>query len=225
MDSMYETILSLPLFSGVSYNKISEIVGGTKFHFLKYSPGNDIATAGEQCTHVKFLISGKVRMTIENADQRFRITQTIIAPDVLAPDFLFGRATVYPGTITAIDNVGILQIEKNDYIEILHSDPVFLYNFLNMLSRSAQKSVDGVLAVTTGSLEQRVAFWIVALTQPGSTDIRLECRHRDLYSLFGVQRSIFMSTLNSMKERGILDYATNRIDVLSRPALVDLLLQ
>ena len=38
MESMYDILLELPLFKGASYNRISEIVGKAKFHFLKYLP-------------------------------------------------------------------------------------------------------------------------------------------------------------------------------------------
>lgn len=192
MDSMYEILMELPLFKGVSYARMSEVVGNTRFHFLKYLPGEQIVEAGEQCTHIKFIISGSARVSIVNSDGRFKVSQTLSKPDVIAPDFLFGRATKYPCSAVAIEPTGILQISKQEYVKILHTDSVFLFNFLNTLSMNAQKAIDGVLALTTGSLEERIAFWIVALTQRGGTDITLSCRQRDLYALFGVQRSSFI---------------------------------
>ena len=82
-----------------------------------------------------------------------------------------------------------------------------------------------MLALTTGSLEERIAFWIIALTQRDAKDIVLACRQRDLYSLFGVQRSSFINTLDDMKERGIIDYSPNEIRVISRSDLRSVLLK
>ena len=48
MDSMYEILMELPLFKGVSFNRISEVVGMAKFHFLKYLEGDTIYRAGPQ---------------------------------------------------------------------------------------------------------------------------------------------------------------------------------
>lgn len=223
MDSMYEILMALPLFNGVSYSKLSEVVGNTKFHFLKYLEGETIVEAGQPCSHIKFLISGSARVSIENSDGRFRISQTLTRPDVIAPDYLFGRATNYPCTAVALESAGILQISKPDYVKLLHSEPVFLFNFLNMLSVNAQKAVDGVLALTTGSLEERIAFWIIALTQRGGSDIVLTCRQRDLYSLFGVQRSSFLATLDGMKSRGLIDYSQSEIRIRSRQDMIALL--
>ena len=223
MNSMFEILMELPLFRGTTRDRMAETVGMAKFHFLKYLPGETVVEAGAPCTHIKFIISGSVRSKIVNPDSRFKVSQTLVAPDVISPDYLFGRATNYPCTVTAIEPTGILQIAKSDYIKILNSDEVFMFNYLNMLSMNAQKSVSGVLALTTGSIEERIAFWIIALTQPSGKDIALECRQRDMYSFFGVQRSSFISTLDSMKERGLLKYDANKIDILNRRALIDLL--
>lgn len=221
--SMYEILMGLPLFNGVSRDCISQIIEKYKFHFLKYLPGEQIITAGETCTHIKFIISGRVRSKIENADGRFKVSQTLTAPEVIVPEYLFGRATQYPCAVTAIDDVGILQISKAEYMEILKIDQIFMFNLLNILSMNAQKSIEGILSMTTGNLEERIAFWITALTQTGGTDIVLTCKQRDLYALFGVQRTSFISTLDNMKERGVIDYNSNEIKVVSRRALLNIL--
>lgn len=209
---------------GVSQSCLHSVVGSIPLHFMKYSPGEVIFNAGEECTHLKFIVSGSVKLDVTSQNGRFTASQTLDAPQVLAPDYLFGRITSYPATATAIDNVGIMQIQKSDYRTMLCSDPIFLFNYLNIISTNSQKGLHGVLAVATGSLEERIAFWIVSLTQPGSRDIVLNCMHRDLYSLFGAGRSSYFATLDSMKERGIIDYDSSRcIKVLSRPALVEIL--
>lgn len=223
MDQMYQLLMGLPLFSGVTYEKMLEIIGNTKFHFLKYLEGETFVKEGDPCTHLKFVISGKVRSSIANADRRFTVSQTLTAPDVIAPEYIFGRSTVYPCAVTAIQPTGVLQIAKADYMKILNSDSIFLINFLNQLSMNAQKAVDGILSIATGSLEERIAFWIVALTQRGGTDITMTCRQRDLYSLFGVQRSSFISSLDDMKSRGLIDYTSTEIRVNNRRDLIDLL--
>lgn len=98
MDSMIDILTRLPLFAGVSRQRMSDTVGMAKFHFLKYLPGQEIVRAGEACSHIRFIISGKVRIEIVNSDDRFRIGQTLSAPASISPDFLFGTSTLYPAT-------------------------------------------------------------------------------------------------------------------------------
>ena len=223
MASMFELLMELPLFRGVSHARLAQVVGEAKFHFLKFPAGEVIIRAGEPCTHISFVISGSVRSTIVNNNGRFAVSQTLAAPAVIAPDFLFGKFTNYPGSVEAIDSVGLLKISKTDYINILNSDPVFMFNYLNTLSMNAQKALKGILSLTTGEIDERIAFWIIALTQRGSTDIRLTCRKRDLCSLFGVQRSVFDSGLQAMKERGLLDYTNRELIIHDRERMLHLL--
>ena len=223
MDKMYEILMGLPLFNGVSRERMTEIVGNTKFHFLKYLEGETIIAAGNPCTHIMFIISGSARVSITNVTGRFTVSQTLEAPDVISPEYLFGMSSTYPCSVVANEPVGILQIDKNDYLHILNSDRVFLYNFLNTLSTKAQKGVEGILALTTGALDQRLAYWIIALTQRSGKNITMTCKTRDLYSLFGVQRSSFMATLDAMKEQGYIDYEPGVIYIKSRKGLLDIL--
>ena len=223
--SMYENLMTLPLFKGISYSRLSEIVGNTRLAFLKYLPGEPMIKAGDPCSHIKFIISGHVRLTITNESDRVKVSQTLTSPAVISPDFLFGRNTQYPASAKAIDTVSVKKKKKKDFIPLLQCDDVFLFNYLNILSTNAQKAVDGVLALTSGSLEERIAFWIIALTQMDSDDITLCAKQRDLYSLFGVQRSSFIAALDGMKARGILDYTSTEIRVRSRRALRSVLLK
>lgn len=223
MDSMFDILAELPLFRGVTHERIASVVGTTRFHFLKYVAGNVIARAGESCTHVLFIISGNARISISNNDERFRIIQTLEAPDVISPDFLFGLSTVYPGTVTALDNISVVKVSKNDYLKILKSDEIFLFNFLNYLSMNAQKCVEGVLSMTNGSIEERLAMWVVAMTQPSAKDITIECKQRDLYSMFGVQRSSYMAAIERLVKNDIIKYEPGIIKISDRRRILNIM--
>ena len=54
---MFDILMGLPLFRGVTRERMAETVGMAKFHFLKYLPGETVVTAGDPCTHIKFIIS------------------------------------------------------------------------------------------------------------------------------------------------------------------------
>lgn len=223
MDSVYNILMNLPLLNGVSRQRLMDIAGKIKFHFLKYLQGETIVRAGEECDHIKFILSGSVRATITNPDNRFKVSQTLSNPLAISPEFLYGAQTQYPCDVVALEPTGIMQISKSDYLKLLAMDKVFLINYLNVVSSISQRATKGMIPLTSGNLDERIAYWIVALTQRGGTDIELECKQRDLYSLFGVQRSSFIATLDSMKERNIIDYGNGFIKVLSRPALTEML--
>lgn len=106
MGSMYETLRQLPLFAGVSQQKLSEIVGHNKFHFLKYAPGDMIVEQGAECTHIRSVIAGSVRMSIESHDNKFKASQTLNAPDLIAPDFFSDAPPATPARLRPLTMSG-----------------------------------------------------------------------------------------------------------------------
>jgi CRP-like cAMP-binding protein len=169
------------------------------------------------------MLTGAARITISDPDGRFKVSQTLRAPEVILPDFLFGRNIHYPCSATAIEDTNIMQVSKSDYLRILNKDEVFMFNYLNYLSTNAQKAVGGVLAVTNGNIAERIALWIICLTQPSATDIVLSCKQRDLYTVFGVQRSSLISSLEGMRNAGLIDFTPTEIYVNSRKDMLDLI--
>lgn len=220
MNSMYNILLGLPLFQGVSHSKISELIEKIKFHFLKYLNNEQIIECNDSCNNLKFLISGSAKIEIYNQNKRIKLSQTITAPNVIGAEYLFGKTTAYPFAVYASPEAGILQIEKADYLKILKSDIIFLFNMLNYLSRNSQTPTEAVLSLTSGSIAERFAFWVSSLTYKGSTDIVIESKQKDMYTMLGVQRSSFINTLDDLKEKGILDYTTNSIKINDREALL-----
>lgn len=223
MNSMYDVLLQLPIFQGVSRNKISELIEKMKFHFLKYPDGEKIVSIGEECNHLKFLISGEIRSELVTQNEKMRITETIQAPNVIAPEHLFGRDTYFPANLYAVGTVGIMQIEKASVVQMLQEEPIFLINLLNILSRRSQKALESFTALSSNDLKERLAFWVLSLTQQKSTDIRIICKQKDLYAFFGVQRSVLLSTLDELKNNGIIDYNAKEIMILDRSLLKDML--
>ena len=98
-----------------------------------------------------------------------------------------------------------------------------MFNFLNTLSVNAQKALDGILALTSGGLDERIAFWIIALTQPGSEDIELTCKTRDLCNLFSVQRNVFDAACHEMEQRNLIRYSPRKIEIVDRREMLSLL--
>ena len=223
MESMYEILMGLPLFQGVSHTKISELIEKIKFHFLKYLDNGVIINANDPCNNLKFLISGEVQIEIMNRNNRIRVLETISAPNVIGVEYLFGRNTIYPYKVTSAPDAGIMQIEKADYLKIIKSDTIFLFNMLNYLSRNSQTPMEAVLSLTSGSIAERLAFWITSLTHKGSTDVTVTCKQKDMYTMLGIQRSSYMNTLNELKEAGYLDFTQNEILVTNRDRLFELM--
>ena len=223
MNSMYQQLMQLPLFQGVSTDSITQLVEKFPFHFLKYRNAEQILAVGDTSTHIRFIVSGKVRLETPCAHLRVSLLQTLSTPNVLAPEYLFGRETVYPYTAVADGPCGILQLRKSDYIKMINSDKVFLFNILNYLSSGSQRGVASALSVRDGSVAERLAMLVDMLTVPGATDIILRYKQKDLCTLMSTQRTTLVSSLDKLSEQDILEYDSNELRLLDFRKLMDLI--
>jgi len=218
---MYQQMMQLPLFQGVSTEKITALVEKLPFHFLKFRNGEQIFAAGDPCTHIKFIVSGQVRLEIPCSHLRVSFMQTLSTPHVLAAEYLFGRETAYPYTAVAQGLCGILQLRKSDYIKMVSSDKVFLFNILNYLSSGSQRYLSMPLSVKDGTVGERLSMLIDALTVSGATDLVMKFKQKDLCTLLGTQRTTLVSTLSKMAEDGILEFESNTLRIIDNYQLLN----
>lgn len=223
MNSMYQQLMQLPLFQGVSTEMITELVEKLPFHFLKYRSAEQIVAAGDPCTHIRFIVSGKARMVMNSSRLKVSLEQTLSTPHVLAPDYLFGRDTAYPFSAFAEGPCGILQLLKGDYLKMINSDKVFLFNILNYLSSGSQRGTAMALSARDGSVAERLAMLMSVLTVTGASDIVMKYKQKDLCSLLGTQRTTLIAMLDKLSDQGILEYDSSEMRFLDMGGLLSLL--
>ena len=220
MTNKYQQLMQLPLFQGISAEKITALVEKLPFHFLKFNNGEQIVAAGDPCTHVKFVVSGQVKLMTPFSKLKVSLHQTLSSPHVLAPDCLFGRENNYPYTAVADGVCGILQLRKSDYIKMVSSDKVFLFNILNYLSTGSQRGPALATAVKNGTVAERLAMLLDMLVMNGATDITLLYKQKDLCTLLGTQRTTIISTLERLSDEGLLDYEIKGMRVMDCDGLL-----
>lgn len=205
MENIFEKLLHLPLFQGVSQERLQETVEKVPFHFLKFRKGEKILSCGDECTHVRFIVSGRVKMEFESKVLKFKISHELEAPEVIAPDYLFGLDTCYPFSVKAIENCGILQLAKQDYVAMLRTDNVFLFNILNYLSRNSQVRKSQLLNLGNASVQERLVMLVSAFTSQRSQNITMNFRQRDLCRLLGARRPALVSAISFLNDNGLID--------------------
>ena len=213
--------MQLPLFQGVSTDVITALVEKLPFHFLKFRNGEQIFAAGDQCSHIRFIVSGRVRLETPCDHLRVSLLQTLETPHVLAAEYLFGRETTYPYSAFADGPCGILQLRKSDYIKMLAFDKVFLFNILNYLSSGSQRNTASILAIKDGSVVERLAMIVDALTVTGATDVAVRFKQKDLCVLLGTQRTTLIASLDKLADEDIVDYTSNELRVLDLSRLAE----
>ena len=218
--SIYDSLLQLPLFKGLTIESFNEIIEKYRFEFLSYNKDSVIINAGEECNCFKFVISGSVRSEFINDKVKIKIYETISAPNDIISNYAVGN-NIFPISVVANDdNTGILAIDKQDFLSIMQEHRVVMLNYLILLSRKSQIPYEAYNQIATDNIRAKFALWILYFTNYNSTDIVIKAKFRDLYLFFGAQRGAFNSVLGEMKEMGIIDFSVKEIFVLDRRLLM-----
>lgn len=217
--SIYDSLLQIPLFTGLSIESFNEIIEKFKFDFLNYNKNNIIIKKGEECNEIRFVISGSVRTELISKNVKIKLIETISAPNDILSNHIVGNNLSPISIWAAEDNTGIMVINKNDFLSIVQKYRTVLLNYLIFLSRKSQTAIENFDNVSADNFRAKFAYWVLYHTNYNSKDIAVIGKHRDIYSFFGVQRTIFFNVIDEMQKSGILIADNKMIKILDRKML------
>lgn len=218
--SMYETLLQLPMFQGLSKNDITDILAKVKFHFRKHSPGEQLYRQEERCTQVCFILSGTVVAETLSRDKSYTLCETLPVPHVIELYSLFGINPRYHSSYRVVDDVNTLTIDKQYLLGELNGYVPCGINFSNIISSRAQYLYQRIWSDVTGGLRERfVHFLLLHSLRPAGHKV-LHIKMEDLAALLGDSRINVSRLLNSLQDDGLVTLRRKEIEI---PALERLL--
>ena len=70
---LYDSLLSLPLFLGMTRYDFQNVAGKTRFDFQKLEAGETIVEEGTSCTRLYYLISGDIKVITQADDYGYQV--------------------------------------------------------------------------------------------------------------------------------------------------------
>lgn len=68
METMFDTLLQLPLFQGLCHEDFTSILDKVKLHFIKHKVGETIIESGSPCKQLCFLLKGEVSIVTSSKE-------------------------------------------------------------------------------------------------------------------------------------------------------------
>ena len=203
--TMYETLLQLPLFQGMSKAELSEIIERVKFHFQKFETGNILFSQGDICDKIVFLLSGEIEIETVAPCGSFSFAERYNRPMILEFHSLFGIAPKYKATYTTLSNTALLTIDKQYMYNVLDRYEVFRMNLLNLLCNRTELLHNKIWSIKPEGLEGRLIHFIKSLctTPQGSKILRIKME--DLASLLDDTRLNISNILNKWRNEGLIE--------------------
>ena len=219
MLQLYDKLLELPLFIGISTDELSDIVGQTKFGFHKLVADKPLVSTEDKCTQLFFLMSGTLRVVSHADNYRYRIEEELSAPAVIQPEHFFGLMQRYTKDFIAQTDCSLLSLDKSEVLRLLDYYLIFRLNFLNSISMQAQRMSHIPWRQQPSDIRQQFINFIRlrCLTQSGRKVLRI--RMEDLAQELHQSRLNISRMLNALQRDGLLTMSRGVITVPQLEAL------
>mgnify|MGYP000936173564 FL=1 len=213
MLQLYDKLLELPLFIGISMDELADIVGQTKFGFYKLVADKLLVSTDDKCTHLFFLMSGTLRVVSHADNYRYRIEEELSAPAVIQPEHLFGLMQRYTKDFTAQTDCSLLSLDKTEVLRLLDNYLIFRLNLLNSISMQAQRMSRIPWRQQPIDIRQQFVSFLRlrCLTQAGKKVLRI--RMEDLAIELHQSRLNVSRMLNTLQREGFLTMSRGIITI------------
>lgn len=219
--SMYDTLLELPLFQGLTKENITSIIEKVKMGFHTFEHKQNIALQGDKCNSLIFILDGNVAITSTDEKYNFRIEEEISGPYIIEPYSLFGMHTKYHASYSAINDVETLNIDKSYILTNLCKYEIFNLNYLNIISNRAQSANIKLWNSHIGCTKEKLMNFLTLRCLTTSGKKTLTITMEDLASLIDDTRINVSRALNEFQEIGILTLGRKKITIEDMAALIN----
>ena len=205
METMFDTLLQLPLFQGLAQEDFTRILEKVKLHFTKYKPGELLLKEGGACHELVFVLKGEIASSTSSADSSYCFTEYFPAPFLIEAHSIFGMKTHYASTYRARTEVHTVSISKAFVVKELFNYEIFRLNYMNIISNRAQSLNSRLWAESTDNLEKRIGNFILTHIERPSGRKILKIKMEELAQVVNDTRMGVSRALNSMQEKGLLE--------------------
>lgn len=220
-DTMYDVIMELPLFQGISRDQVSSFLFKTHVEFINIGDGELIQASGTPAEGLLYVITGKVEVEWRNKAADFSITFVLGPKSLLGAASLFGMNRNLPYSLRAIGNVSLMKVSKEQYLALLQQQlqPVYLFNYLNYLSLRAQKPYELFADTSYLRPQSLLKLWVYSITPTNATDIKVHITTQAFSKYCNIEEEKLRRNLFSLQRRGVVELGMDTISIPERVKL------
>ena len=182
---------------------------GSARKIVEFHPSEVIFSQGDPCESVMYLQSGSVKLSVLSKTGREAVVGLLGPGDFFGEGCLTGQP-VRIGSATALVNSGVLLIEKEAMVSLLHEQHGFSDRFItHMLARNIRIEEDLVDQLFNSS-EKRLARTLLLLARYGKHDMPVRAvppiSQETLAEMIGTTRSRVNFFMKKFQRLGFIDY-------------------
>lgn len=182
-----------------------------------YKRKENVYYEGEFPNYLYFIVKGKAKGWRMNEDGKELITDLYNQGDFLGYLPLLTN-TAYSESITALENLELAIIPKDDFLQLATRDKDVAYRFIKLLANNVHEKEDKLLSLAYSSVRARVAEALLQLRtryqDKGAGPFTMSISRDDLAGMVGTATESLIRTLSEFKAEHLLEVSGREITVL-----------
>lgn len=202
--SMFETLLALPLFQGLGQADLTRILESTHIDFITVDSGEVICQQDTPCNHIYFVIEGTLVTRTLSADRHWSVVEHITDHAILGLEVLYGRRRTYSSTATALHRSRLLRIDKRTMGALFRYYEVMQINAFNRLTSELDRRDSLLWLPPAATLEGRIVQFCRSHVGRPAGFKRFEISQHTLGQYLGEDQRYIAKALQRLETEGIL---------------------
>lgn len=216
---MYATLTKCPLFRGLTEENIREMIDAQgNYTLTDYQDGEKIAKRDTAYSGLMIIVQGKVHGEMTDPSGKTLMIDTIEAPQLIAPAFLFGGYNKLPIDVIADGPVRILTLHRGYLFELMQNNVLILSNFIDIISNRANLWSKKIFFLSFRSLQEKVATYLLENTSEKSPSLPIP-DIAEIASYFDATRTAVHTVLQELEKKKLIGRQNDQLTVLNRSGL------
>jgi CRP-like cAMP-binding protein len=213
-----ETLGGIPLFHGLPDPLLDQISSFSRIR--NYRSSHRIIQANDLGSELFLVLSGSVKVSIEDREGREIILAVVYPPDFFGEVSLWDNGT-RTANVSALELTRVVAIEKEPFLRLIREYPEITLRLLSALSARLRETDGKLMHMAYGDAYEKVSRTLLELHEKegeqegGIPFINDRFTRQELASLSGISRETVSRSLGAFVQAGILRIENNRIYILN----------
>lgn len=191
-----------PLLENISSGLVEKLE--SMGHKRSYGEGQEIFARGDKADFLPIVLCGAVKM-IRNPEVGKEVIIGIFrAGEMFAVPPVFDGEP-YPSTAIAVEKTELLQISRNDFLDILRDSPEFAFQLIGWTCEMLREKTSMIRTLATASPEHRVGRVLIKLAEDAATlPFRVPVRRQDIAEMASLTTETTIRVIRRFAEQELL---------------------
>lgn len=217
-----ENLESSKLFQLITEEETQRILKCSKARMRQHPAGTYIFEQGGLPTRLFLLLSGQVQICKDFTSGKRDVLYLVEPGNVFGEIFLFGDRKRYWYDAVAVTDVSVLEMPWDFFYHFCSNacdhHKQLTQNMLEILSEDNFKITRKLHIISTSSLRERIAIWLIDSMNENSV-VELRMNREQLADFLGVARPSLSRELMRMQKDGLIEVSRKTIRICDRDAV------